>query len=229
MQNKALKTEIIKYYDDLATEYDTDRFSNSYGKYIHQQELKVLNKYLSKEDIDKNLDLACGTGRFLDFARYGIDLSSEMIKVSKNKFPQKDLTQGDAEKLNFENSSFANIFSFHLFMHLDKEMFLKIQKEVSRVCKSNGHFIFDIPSEKRRKLLKYKNPSWHGGYQISCNKLKLLTQTDWKIESLHGIAFFPIHRIPKRLRKFFIPIDNFFCNSIFKEYSSHLIFVLKKK
>lgn len=185
--------------------------------------------YLSKNDIDKNLDLACGTGRFLDFAAYGSDISSEMIKVSRNKYPLKNIRKADAEKLNFENSFFKNVFSFHLFMHLDEETFFEIQKEVSRVCKPNGYFIFDIPSKKRRKFFGFKSSSWHGGYQINLDQLQFLTQADWKIESFHGIAFFPIHRIPKGLRKFCIPIDNFLCNSIFKEYSSHLIFILKKK
>ena len=46
-----MKTEIIKYYDALADTYDIDRFSNSYGDYIHQQELRVLHKYLSKDSI----------------------------------------------------------------------------------------------------------------------------------------------------------------------------------
>ena len=224
-----MKAEIIKYYDDLAENYDTNRFSNSYGEYIHQQELKILKKYLSQNNIDKNLDLACGTGRFLDFAKYGTDLSSDMIKVSKRKFPNKDITKGDAEKLHFSNSYFKNVFSFHLLMHLDLEALNKIQKEVSRICEVNGYFIFDIPSEKRRRLLGFKKKSWHGGNQISYNKLKELVHKDWNIKSFHGVAFFPIHRIPKKFRKLFIHLDTFLCNSILKEYSSHLIFILKKK
>lgn len=224
-----MKTEIIKYYDNLADKYDADRFSNSYGKYIHIQELNVLKKYVSKNNIDKNLDLACGTGRFLDFAKYGTDLSSEMIKVSKLKFPNKRITKGDAEELPFEDCYFENIFSFHLLMHLDLETLKKVQKEASRVCKPNGYFIFDIPSEKRRRLFGFKKSSWHGGYQISYNELKNVVNNNWEIHNFHGVAFFPIHRIPKILRKFFIPLDTFLCNSILKEYSSHLIFILKKK
>jgi len=224
-----LKAEIIKYYDNLAENYDTDRFSNSYGKYIHQQELRILKKYLPLESIDKNLDLACGTGRFLDFAKYGTDISSEMIKVSKSKFPNKDITKGDAEQLHFEDSFFEKVFSFHLLMHLDLESFTKILKEVSRVCVDHGYYIFDIPSKKRRQLFGFKKTSWHGGYQISFNELKSILSTDWHVENFHGIAFFPIHRIPKKLRKFFIWLDTLLCNSIFKEYRSHLVFILRKK
>ncbi|BDD05551.1 class I SAM-dependent methyltransferase [Aureibacter tunicatorum] len=224
-----MKAEIIRYYDSLARIYDKDRFSNSYGKYIHSQELKVLNKYLSKKKIDKNLDLACGTGRFLDFAKYGADISLEMIKLSRDKFPSKIIVHGDAEELRFEDKSFENVYSFHLLMHLDLETLTRIQKEVSRICKANGLFIFDIPSEKRRRLFGFKRTSWHGGYQISYDELKGIINNDWEIVDYHGVAFFPIHRIPKKFRKLFIPLDTIFCNSIFKEYSSHLIFILKKK
>ena len=70
-----------------------------------------------------------------------------MIKVSKHKFPNKILTKGDAEALDFEEGSFKNVISFHLLMHLDIEALKKIQKEVHRVCEANAYFIFDIPSE----------------------------------------------------------------------------------
>ena len=223
-----MKTEIIKYYDALADTYDTDRFSNSYGDYIHHQELRVLHKYLSKDSIHENLDLACGTGRFLDFADYGMDISSEMVRVSQKKFPDKKITVGDAEGSGFEDEYFENVISLHLFMHLDLKSFKSIQKEVARISKPSAQFIFDIPSERRRRLFGYKAPSWHGGNQISYRTLKKEIKEDWEIVNFHGIAFFPIHRIPKRMRKFFVSLDSFLCNSIFKEYSSHLIFILKK-
>ena len=38
-----MKTSILKYYDNLAANYDENRFGNSYGKYIDQQERSFLN------------------------------------------------------------------------------------------------------------------------------------------------------------------------------------------
>lgn len=224
-----MKTEIITYYDNLAKNYDSDRFSNSYGKYIHQQELRILKNYLSKHDTNSNLDLACGTGRFLDFAQHGIDISQNMIEVSRKKFPHKTISKADAENLPFKNSLFKNIISLHLLMHLNTNALIKIQKEVARVCTKEGLYIFDIPSEKRRRLFRFKKTSWHGGYQTTYKNLNNIVKDHWEIVNFHGIAFFPIHRIPKKLRKLFIGLDTMLCNSIFKEYSSHLIFILKKK
>lgn len=224
-----MKEEIIKYYNELAEKYDEDRFSNSYGKYIHKQEQRVLSKYLDSTDIGDNLDLACGTGRFLKYAQYGLDISSEMINISKEKFPDKSITLGDASELPYKDYFFKNVLSFHLFMHLDLAQSNKIFDEVARAMKVGGLFIFDMPSHKRRKLTGYKSKSWHGGNQMDVKKIKAMTSDKWDLVAFHGIAFFPIHRIPNQLRPLFIRLDNLLCRLPFKEWSSHLIFILRKK
>lgn len=78
-----MEKDIKEYYNKLASKYDQSRFANSYGKFIHIQEKRILTKYLGQLQNQKNLDLACGTGRFLNFASHGIDASEEMIKQAK--------------------------------------------------------------------------------------------------------------------------------------------------
>ena len=60
-------------------------------------------------------------------ADYGMDISSEMVRVSLKKFPDKNFT-GDAEGSSFEDNYFENVISFHLFMHLDLKALENIQK-----------------------------------------------------------------------------------------------------
>jgi len=224
MKNK----DILDYYNSLAENYDQDRFGNSYGKYIHNQEKKILDKYLSKENLKDNIDIACGTGRFLDFADNGIDFSSEMVKIAKSKFTNKSIELADARELPFDDNTFKNALAFHLFMHLNQNDLELILEETHGILKKNGLFIFDVPSEKRRKLTKYKAKDWHGGFQISTKTLKQSIGNEWTLVNYHGIGFFPIHHIPKKLRRYCVWLDTFLCNSIFKTYSSHLIFILKK-
>ena len=224
-----MKKQIIKYYNDLAFNYDEDRFLNSYGKYIHRQEKRILQEYLPSDSIKRNLDLACGTGRFLAFAHHGIDLSNQMVKVSKAKFPQKNIRVADAEKLPFKTDYFKNIFSFHLFMHLKLNDVAIILSEVHRIIEKGGYFIFDIPSQKRRKLTNYNSKDWHGGNQANLASIKKLCSKKWDLISYHGVAFFPIHRIPFKLRKHIVTLDNLLGSSFLKEYSSHLVFILKKR
>ncbi len=224
-----MKNEITKYYNQLANKYDEDRFSNSYGKYVHSQEKKILERYILTNLNQDNLDLGCGTGRFLEYANFGRDISSEMIKVSQRKYPNKDIAVCDAEHLDFEHERFDNIYSFHVFMHLDMNKVTQIISEAHRILKKNGLFIFDIPSQKRRKFTKYTTDGWHGANQATYKMIQSICQNNWNIVDFHGIAFFPIHRIPKGIRPYFTKLDSTLSNSFVKEYSSHLIFILQKK
>lgn len=223
------KQEILKYYDELAFQYDEDRFSNTYGQFIHKQETEILKHYFRENINDQNLDLACGTGRFLDFASYGVDVSPNMVKVASDKYPSKQILLASGEQLMFEDGFFDNVYSFHLFMHLEIDKIQDILKEVHRTLKPGGKFIFDIPSQKRRKLTRYKPVSWHGGTHLDYQTIDSMTSQNWGVVSFHGIAFLPIHHIPQKIRKYFIKFDKFMCSWLFKEWSSHLVFVLKKK
>ena len=66
---------IRDYYDSLAKDYDRDRFGNSYGRYVDAMERKILCGWLGATPPGEVIDIACGTGRFLDFAMTGVDIS----------------------------------------------------------------------------------------------------------------------------------------------------------
>ena len=144
-----MREEITKYYNDLAKDYDADRFSNSYGQYVHGQEDRIIGRYLDEKEAEFNLDLACGTGRFLKYADFGADISKEMTEISKKEISSKK--HFEKCRRSFLHSFFDNVLSFHLFMHLDAQCMANILREV------NGYFIFDVPSEKRRKLTGYRS------------------------------------------------------------------------
>ena len=102
--------KIINYYDNLAESYDENRFENTYGKFIDKQERKLLDKLLTNRS-EIILDLACGSGRLLNYAEFGIDASSKMIEIAKQKHKNKSVYLADAEKTHFESNSFDTIIS----------------------------------------------------------------------------------------------------------------------
>ncbi|MEO1450289.1 MAG: methyltransferase domain-containing protein [Bacteroidota bacterium] len=221
---------ITAYYDDLADRYDTDRFGNTYGQYLHRQEKALLSPYLPLHQLDQHLDLGCGTGRFLEFADHGLDVSQAMVKTAAAKFPQKDLQVGDATNLPFADGQFERIFSIHVFMHLSQPVVSKILLEAHRVLRTGGLLLFDIPSLTRRNLIRYKAPSdWHGAFAMDQNVVHNMIANRWEIQACHGIAMLPIHRIPGSLRKPLIALDTMLCRTPLKAYSSYLLFVLRKK
>lgn len=222
--NDAIKA----YYNDLASTYDQNRFENSYGKYIDSQERHFLRKRLAGKPLSQLLDLGCGTGRFLEFAQYGVDISPNMIAVAAAKFPEKEIREGSVTHIPFDEGFFGSIYSLHVIMHLSPEITAEFLKECHKKLQENGTLIFDFPSLKRRKLTNYKSTNWHAGNAFSLAAILKLSGNDWKFKSCQGILFFPIHRLPKWSRQFFAKIDSFFCRSFLKEYSSYLIIEFKK-
>lgn len=222
-----MKTQIQDYYDKLAPDYDKDRFSNTYGRYIHQQEQRLVERYLDKKEAAAHLDLACGTGRFLEYARVRADISPEMLAVAQQKYPEASLHLATADALPFPDAHFQKVLSFHLFMHLQAEDWKPILKEIHRVLKPGGRFLFDIPLARRRKLLSYKVRSWHGANSLFKKALLEQLGSDWELVDYQGGL--PIHRIPKALRGTFLGLDNWLITGLWKEYASHLLFILQKR
>ena len=221
--------EIKKYYDELADQYDQDRFENSYGQYIHTQEMDILLRWSTQKSAKKSVDLACGTGRFMEFAGLGIDISERMILEAQRKHPHKSFKVADAARLPISKGTFNNALCFHLFMHLNEEKFREILKEVHRILPTGGAFIWDIPSKNRRKRGRRKSTSWHGSYALDLVDIDRLVGDHWHIVNCTGVAMFPIHRIPKKWRPALRKLDSLLCRSFLKSYASYLVIEMTKK
>lgn len=222
------KTAIKNYYNQLASEYDDDRFNNSYGQYLHFQERQILSSRLGRTPKKLILDMGCGTGRFLDFAKNGVDFSEGMLHEAKRKYPSHQLTQGDISNLPFDNESFKVIYSLHVFMHLDMDTIKKTIQEAHRTLQPNGLFIFDFPSLARRQLINYQKEGWHGNTAIDVDSIQDLVGDLFVVENYEGVLFFPIHRFPISLRAFFRKLDSWLGKSFLKKWASyHFVFLRK--
>lgn len=224
-----MNLKIKDYYNNLASNYDDNRFGNSYGKYIDLQERKLLFNFFKKNTFNKILDAGCGTGRLLEFASHGIDLSENMVFESKKKHIEKDIKVGSLTNIPFGNNYFNAVFSFHVIMHLDQEVTTTFLNESHRVLETKGTLIFDFPSKKRRLLTQHKSENWHAANHFSIKEILELTQKEWNIKKYRGVLFFPIHRVPTPFRPLFFKLDNLLCKSFLREYASYIILELEKK
>ena len=91
-----------KYYDDWASNYD-----QTLTKWNYKAPLKAVNVMsLLREDINSNLDLACGTGMFTvklkknypNITIDGCDISSQSLKIVKKKKLYRKLFKQSFEK-----------------------------------------------------------------------------------------------------------------------------------
>ncbi|MFR6018314.1 MAG: class I SAM-dependent methyltransferase [Paraclostridium sordellii] len=132
---------IVSYYNEI-----TGKFG------LFKSEEIIISKYLNKKD--KILDIGCGAGRTtigiykLGYKNIiGIDISNKMIEKAKQNFDNIRFEVADTINLPFDDNYFDSIiFPFNGLMLIPKlENRLKALKEIKRVLKKNGTFIFTTP------------------------------------------------------------------------------------
>ena len=174
---KKVNTEFIKETYNTAISNYSDA-TNKIG--LWESEEYVFNKYFEKNK--KILDIGCGTGR-TTFGLYelgykniiGLDLSKDMLtsarKISKNKGYNIKFIQGDVKDLDFKDGSLDYaLFSFNGVMQIPKkDNRIKALKEIKRVLKPNGIFIFTTHDRDRgEEFLDYwrsEKEKWNKGEQ----------------------------------------------------------------
>ncbi len=89
------------------------------------------------------LDIGCGSGRDVDFLHrqgfdvIGIDTNKEEIEKACIQFPKLKLQEGNAEKLDFPDTSIDACFMINVIHYLNME---KAIEEVYRVLTPGGYF-----------------------------------------------------------------------------------------
>lgn len=129
------KKEVIAFFDTLASSWDDVQVRNE----------EVIDFILTKGAVTKGadvLDIACGTGvLFPDYIERevssvtGIDISDEMLKVAKDKFPQVRLICDDAETYDFQDK-YDVIMIYNAFPHFPNPENLLLN--LSKTLKDGG-------------------------------------------------------------------------------------------
>jgi len=95
------KNELRQYFDAIAPRRDAWKARNRY----YYQELEALCRFFIPPDRSV-LEIGCGTGDLLAAVRprrgLGIDLSWEMVRIAREKYPHLEFRPGDAEALDLD-------------------------------------------------------------------------------------------------------------------------------
>ncbi len=146
-----------KQYNPIAKQYsDIFAFENqlSINSYFNQIDFELTNKKL--------LDLGCGDGHDISLLSkqgahtYGIDASEEMIMLAQKLNPNSQLTLGYFDEMPYQDHYFDIVMSkWALQTSAEIE---PIYKEVNRVLKPHGIFMFLVSHPIRSFIEKKKNP-----------------------------------------------------------------------
>lgn len=154
--------EMINYYSDLAQNIG-----------LFECEKILFQKYFNFKD--KILDIGCGAGRttipiynmgYKDII--GLDIAERMIHSAKTISTNIEFVVGDTTNLQYDDNTFNKaIFSFNGIMLIPRiEIRLKALKEINRVLKEDGYFIFSSPYMDNKLQSKFwisEKKKWEQG------------------------------------------------------------------
>src|SRR4030042_209848 len=128
-----MKNIFDRYYQKYDAWYDRNKFA-------YLSELEALKKALPKRG--KGLEIGVGTGRFASALGigYGIEPSSNMVKIARQR--GVDARLGFGERLPFNNASF-NYVAIIITLCFVKDP-QKVLKEARRVLKRRSKIIIGI-------------------------------------------------------------------------------------
>lgn len=131
------KDSIKEFFDSIAPKWDNEPIADK----------KILDIILDNGGIRENidiLDVACGTGVLFPCYLHrnvksitAIDLSPEMVKIAKSKFPQANVICGDAENIILDKQ-FDAIMIYNAFPHFPEPK--KVIENLSKALKTGGRF-----------------------------------------------------------------------------------------
>lgn len=131
-----MNKEIIRdFFNDFAPRWDNEPIADK----------EIIDTILDNGGVTESiniLDVGCGTGVLFPYylernvkSITAVDLSPEMVKIAKNKFPQADVICGDAENMTFTNQ-FDVIMIYNAFPHFPEPE--KLIVNLSKALKQNG-------------------------------------------------------------------------------------------
>jgi ubiquinone/menaquinone biosynthesis C-methylase UbiE len=228
--------DVVDYYDRIYQKKGV----NSMRPYPHYRGvLRYLGNLLSDSRL---LDVGCGTGHFLKAASelgldvYGIDISSQSVKVAKENVPKANIAVGPGESLPYHNGFFDYIIcggSLEHFLDMDKGI-----DEMIRVASPNARFMIIVPNKnyflwKFRKEYGTKQqdlketlmtlPEWQDFFVKHGLNIEKVYHDPWPWQSLEVFKYKNPWRILRRMIYrvvwMFVPIS----------YTYQFVFILSKK
>lgn len=108
-------------------------------------------------------DIGCGTGAFTaplyerGYAPTGLDISPKSIALARQKFPQIEFVEGDAENTPFADGSLDGVLLSGIVHHFPDPR--RLAYEVFRVLKPGGRFMAFDPNRANPPMYLYRDRS----------------------------------------------------------------------
>jgi len=143
---------IAEYYNDFRTKKCPE------GHFYNEMlEMPATLELLGNVKNKRILDFGCGSGIYSKLLTKkgaivkGFDISSNMLKIAKKENPNLDLRLGSGYKIPF-NEKFDIVVASLVLSHIKN--WGKVFKQVKKVLRKNGYFIFSIENPVSDSTIK---------------------------------------------------------------------------
>lgn len=184
-----------RYYDSIASQRDTWKKKNAY--YYH-----CLTKFLTFliPQKKKVLEVGCGTGDLLGATNpstgVGIDLSSKMIKIAREKYPRFSFQRMSAERISLSDSFDYIILSDLIGNLFDVQVVLEklhaVATNDTRIIISYYNYLWETVLTFGEKI-GIKMPQPLQNWLSAKDAENLLEISDWEVIKKGTILLFPIN------------------------------------
>lgn len=143
------REKIINCYNKTAELYAQKFIDELSKKHLD----RILLSAFAKENSHKGkmIDLGCGPGQTTKFLLdegvkdiLGTDISDGMIEKAKTLFPNINFETADMLQLKYADNSFSAAIAFYAIVHFSNEKLKIAFKEIHRVLKNKGQFLFSF-------------------------------------------------------------------------------------
>ena len=120
-------------------------YNQSFALITNQAIEPILNTFGALQD-KRLLDVACGSGRLADAAAQrgalaeGLDFADTMVAAARHHHPQLTFTQGDAERLPYDDRHFDAVACAFGLLHVEHPE--RAVAEAYRVLRAGGRYTF---------------------------------------------------------------------------------------
>ncbi len=142
---------------------------NKNGYWSH--DYRITAEELGRRNVRNLIDIGCGNGAFLAFFHThspdaklsGLDLSHEMVVRTRERLPDSNIVEGDAEAMPFADESFDAVschMSIHHHPHPEKSL-----SEMYRILENNGLVVINELTGPKwlRKFMNWCFTKWETG------------------------------------------------------------------
>jgi len=205
---------VSNYFDKIADKYDK-WYQTKVGNYVDTTEKDLIFSLLKSKN-GLALDLGCGTGNYTlelfkrGFEVIGVDISKEMLKIAKKKFPKSFFIRADAYKLPFKKETFDLVLSITMFEFIKKPE--EVLKEIYKILKPGGELIIGTMNDrslwfffKKFKSLFVETAYRYANFYTPSELKKICLSCGFREIEVRGIiylpSFFPFLNFAKKLDK----------------------------